>query len=355
MKLVLILLLILSLSANAGETDMSGSGSLPNDTQTCAQLHQGPVEPSFSFTHTAVERSALIFFYMNVCFFGTLLNSFVIFLVARFKTLRTIEFAFAIQIILVNLACSLILVPISLISLIRGQWFPGPTTCTIIGAIQLGFGTLRTLLMMTFVTDRFFNVFFTMRYPRYRKKFLGLALPLVYVVFLAVMIVPAVRDCESFSPTTWICRINPHCRPECQTIRNVISLAVIAPATLLPVFLYIALFCKARNTVPAAHEMANDAETKGRASRAFITIALMFFSLFLVNFPPEMLNVIANNLWPHLSPDNSQWYHVLDSITLNTIIVTYLTDPMFILRNKDVREALPQLTWLPSFLYCKYN
>lgn len=338
------------------DTSGSASGSTPNETQTCAALDQGAVELSFPLLVTIVERCILVLQYMSVSFFGTTLNSFVIYLVWRFKTLHTIEFAFATQIISINLFASVFLVPLRLSSVLANQWLLGEAMCTVIGAIQFGVTTLRTLLMMAFVTDRFFNVFLPLAYPRYRTKLLGTGLAILYAVTLVIMVVPGAIDCVSFSVTTWICRVNPRCKFECQIFRNVATLGVLAPTTILPVLLYIALFYKAkRTTVPAANEIANDAETKKRSLRAVTTFSLMFLTLFLVTFPPGLLNVITNNVQPDITPTNSLWFHILDAVTLNMLIFTFIMDPIFILRNRDVREALPQVTWLPPFWYCKYN
>ena len=136
------------------------------------------------------------------------------------------------------------------------------------------------------------------------------------------------------------------------------------PCNMLPIVLYLALFWKAkreaermRHTVATASSDTREqaAAERERVVRATITFFLMFSALFLVTFPPTMLLVVINRVAPLATPENTLWYYIMESLALNTFTLSTIADPIFILRNRDVKEALPKVTWLPPYLYCSCN
>ena len=84
----------------------------------------------------------------------------------------------------------------------------------------------------------------------------------------------------------------------------------------------------------------------------------MFVSLFVVSYVPCLFFMLTNwlpssylNVALPIPPQASFYLKVVAS---NIVFLANVADPLFILRNRDVRETLPQITWLPSFWYCVY-
>ena len=362
-ELVLILMLVI-ISVNADNMWSIDSGSAYSDilnktqatsnkTLTCAARNiQGPVELPFPPIVPLVIRCLLIFYYMVVTFCGILLNSFVVFLVWKFKTLRNLEFALACQIVVFNLIGSAFVAPLSLISAISNEWLLATPMCIITGSVYYAITSLRALFMLGFVTDRFFNVFMSLAYPKYRNKVLCVGFVGIYLLSSMFLVLPASLDCIAFSASAWICRVTSSCSIRCSIIRQVLGLGVLLPCTVVPLFLYGALFCKAKRIKRDINELPLSDQMERKRWRATVTFFLMFLALFAVRTPAGTLNgIIVNNIARALDAQNTLWFYVVDACTLNMFYLSYIMDPMFILRNSDVKEVIPSLTWLPSYWY----
>ena len=344
---------------------MNISGNTSNETLTCAARNiQGPVELSHPVLVSLTIRCLLILYYMYTGFFGVFLNIFVIYLVCKFKSLRTIEFVFATQIVAVGAVKSIFLSPLQMVSAMVNQWVFGAFTCAIVGDLMFNLNALRSSLMLAFVSDRFLNVFAPYTYPKYRVRVLIAKHVAVYTIATLSTFLYAVFDCELFSVSAWTCRFSGKCNSRCSGLGLIYFLTVYLPCNVLPIALYLVLFWKAKKEAetmrPIVATASSDLEEQAAAERervvrATITFFLMFSALFLVTFPPTMLLVVINRLDPLATPENTLWYYIMESLALNTFTLSTIADPIFILRNRDVKEALPKVTWLPPYLYCSYN
>ena len=329
---------------------MSGSGE-GNDTMSCAARNiQGPVELPLPFLLPLVTRCLLIIYYMLIGFLGTVLNGVVLFVVCKHKKLRTLSFAYVIQVVVINTIRSGILVPIAFVNAVYNQFLLGQHMCFITGNIHEVASLLRALLFLGLVTDRFCLVFFTYSYPKYRVKALWTVTVIVYLIVAVDLIFIGIFDCLAFSFTSWICRVATTCSTQCITVQMLVGLGIRFPCSLVPVVMYIALFYKgwkARKSMPvSASDLTGEAKREWRAT---ITFSLMFFSLFLCNVPSGMINGIINLV--SISRD-SVWFYIVDTLTLNLFYLANIADPFFILRNRDVREVMKEITWIPKILCC---
>ena len=344
---------------------MNISGNTSNETLTCAARNiQGPVELSHPVLVSLTIRCLLILYYMSTGFFGVFLNIFVIYLVCKFKSLRTTEFVFATQIVAVGAVRSIFLSPLQMVSAIVNQWLFGAYMCAIVGDIMFNLGTLRSGLMLTFVSDRFLNVFAPYTYPKYRVRVLVAKHVVIYTITALCTVLYAVFDCELFSVSAWTCRYSGMCNSQCSGLGMTYFLTVSLPCNMLPIVLYLVLFWKAKRQAetmrPIVGTVSSDqreqaAAERERVVRATITFFSMFSALFLVTFPATMVLVVINRVAPLATPENTLWYYIMESLALNTLALSSIADPIFILRNRDVKEALPKVTWLPPFLYCSCN
>ena len=330
------------------------SGIEGNDSISCAARNiQSPVELPLSFLLPLITRCLLVIFYMMVSFFGTVFNSVVLFVVCKHKKLRTLSFAYAIQIVISNIIGSVTTLPIALVSAIYNQFLFGEHMCLISGSLNYDFSVLRVVLFLGLVTDRFCSVFMTYSYPKYRVKVVCVTTAVIYLITFVASVLPAIFDCYTFSASSWICRIDATCSSQCQGIRLSLGFGIVLPSSVIPVVMYIALFYKgwkARKSLPvAASDLTGEYKKAKREWRATITFFLMFCSLFLVITPPGALNGITNGV--NISRD-SEWFYILDTITQNMFYLAYIFDPFFILRNREVREVVSEITWIPKILCC---
>ena len=346
------------MSANADifDTLSSGSGSISNQTLTCAARNiQGPVEfPFFPELLSLVVRCVLILYYMYVCFFGVALNIWTPYLVWKFKSLRNLSFYFAVQISILNIFSSLFIIFPSLVSVTANEWLLGEPMCILLGAVHTIAISLRAILMMILVLDRFCLVFMPYWYPRNRAKIMYTLLPIGYLIAALAPIPFGVLDCYAFSTASWNCQWTDSCSHECARARQIYGLSLLVPMNIIPVLLYAALHCKARRVrrqMQTAQDTApNDQESK-REWRATITFSLLFLDTILLSVIPGVISLIANEATDSF---DSIWFYLIDSITVNVFLLLRVLDAIFILRNRDIKDALAKLKWLSPFLHkCK--
>ena len=268
---------------------------------SCAARNiQGPVELLLPFLLPLVTRCLLIIYYMLIGFLGTVLNGVVLFVVCKHKKLRTLSFAYVIQVVVINTIRSGILVPIAFVNAVYNQFLLGQHMCFITGNIYEVASLLRAVLCLGLVTDRFCSVFFTHSYSKYRVKAICAVTVILYLVVAVCLIFIGIFDCYAFSFTSWICRVAASCSSQCGTVRTLIGFSVRFPCSLVTVVMFTVLLYKgwkARKSMPmAASDLTGEQKEAKREWRATITFFLMYFSLFLCNIPPGVLSAVINSV-----------------------------------------------------------
>lgn len=325
-----------------------------NDTLTCAARNiQGPVELPFTPLLPLIARCLLTIYFMMVAYFGTILNCFVFYLVCRYKQLRSKAFIFAIQIVAINIFGSVFLMPLAFSSVLANQWLLGEAMCIAVGALSIGSFILRAILFVGLVTDRFCCIKLPYSYPRHQHKVLCSISVVAYFSTAFILILLGVFDCFSFSITTWICRIMSDCNSKCTAFRQFIGIAIFIPFSIVPVVMYAILFSKGRQVRRSIQQLEASVSGNSEANtvkewRATITFFLMFLSTFIVIVPPGIINLAITLTGITSDSVHSVWFYVMDTITLNVFTLTYITDPIFILRDKDVREVISDMVWIPT-------
>ena len=326
-----------------------------NETQSliCAARNiQQDVSLPYSTTLTSILRSFEIIFNIHAIAFGALLNFMVLVLVKKFKSLQTFSFAIALQVIVIDLIIVSFHHPTSLVTALANKWVFGEYVCVIVGfAIILTF-IIRMVLMLTLVIDRFCNVFMPFYYPKRRKKIM-LSLTLAawsLTILMCIIMLPGLNDCYNFVPEGWGCYASPRCNGRCTIISNAIFSLIVLPSGIVPIFLYSALFWKAKkikkSTVSAANDLTDNGNTTRREWRATITFFLLFMAVFVVTVPPIFLYYILELIFP-----SSTWVNIIQRFSSNMIPSLVILDPLFIMRDRDMRIAMAQLKWVPS-LFC---
>lgn len=326
-----------------------------NETLTClARNIQGPVElPLFPPLLPLVSRCLLVIYYMLTAFYGTLFNGLVVYLVCKYKQLRTLDFVFALQIAVSNIIGTVILLSGQFSSVLLNQWRLGEPICAILGILNLFVPCSRTLLLLCFVINRSCNIFFAYSYPKYRTKVASGLMIAVYLISVVLSTIPVAIDCFSFSVTGWTCRLTSSCNSLCMAYQLFLGFTVYIPSSIASVIMYSALFrkgWKARKGLPvAANDLTGDRKMINKEWRATITFFLMFASIFIFVVPGILLLLATRTAGVLTNSEESLWFYILDGLTVNSFAIIHIADPCFILRNRDVREVFSKINWIPRF------
>ena len=314
------------------------------DNLTCVASNiQGPVELPYSLTFSVALRSIQAIFNSLLVFAGVLLNGMVIVLVAKYKKLQTHSIGIALQVVALDLLLSLFIL-LSVINSIANRWLFGEYMCAITGMFGLTIGLARTFLMFVFVIDRYLSVFWTYSYPKH-KVIVILCLSIVSWMFsllVSIPLLPGILDCYYFTQISWNCAFRAACHKSCSIYSNTFYAVVVIPLTIVPVFFYIKLYWRGRKVRKAMVAEGSATDLLQREWKATITFFLLFLSVFLVTLPSITLTVIISRVFP--LAERPPAAYVLSAVSGSVTSLLIVTDPIVIMRNKDVREILSKVT-----------
>lgn len=167
-----------------------------------------------------------------------------------------------------------------------------------------------------------------------------------FLVSAIITILAGIFDCYAFSD--WFCRVDSTCSADCAIIRQLVGTVIFIPVSIFPVIMYAVLFYKGRKARQSIRQTsASEAEKAKKEWRATITFFLMFLSLFLVSLPPGIVSLGATVAAVASNSTQSVWFFVLRVSTGNVFYLGHIADPIFIIRNKDVREVISEINWIP--------
>ena len=336
-------------SGESGSAVFTRDGNLTVTlAMSCASQNiQGPVLLPFSQTAAIVVRVIQALHSFLILIFGILLNSMVLFIVGRFKKLQTPSFSIGFQVVVLDLQLALIQIFI-LTSIIAGSWPFGEALCAVVGLIVQLTGLTRTFLMLVLVVDRFLSIFSPFLYPKYNSKIIVCLSLLSWIasILLSISPLPGLLDCYTFTPVGWICTISSSCNGKCIVFVNIYFGLIVAPLTILPLILYIILYCKAKkikNSSAAVSGNPSEGEAKRRERQITLTFFLLFITLFMVIMPTIGINVVARSLISQSAESTSALVHSLLVFSSSVVPLLVITDPIVIMRNRDVREVLSEI------------
>ena len=330
-----------------------------NETLTCAARNLNE-EITYSFTNSKsvimILRSIQIIYNLLLILFGLPLNSMVICLIWKFKKLQNLSFIIALQVMVVNLVnLTFRIVPV-LITTTTEKWLFGEHMCAILGCISLITIISRTMLMLVLVIDRFLTVSMPFSLPKHHHKIMWSVIVISWTisVLYSVAFVPGLLDCYTFVPSRWRCLVSPSCSYPCVIAINIAQYVIIVPCCVVPLLLYIVLFLKARrfqNVIPSVSNLTDNGDAPKREWRATITFFLMFITFFAVTIPSTTVYVLSSTLFT--VSDKPLWFIIVEVAVTYLFLLDLLVilDPIFIMRNRDVREMVLTLNWTPE--WCK--
>ena len=338
----------------SGQYNYSGSENFTN--LTCEELRQ------LGNPHLVAEAIAdplryLQLSYYMICYpIAFLLNSFVIFIIARFKKLHNTTFYLALQIIVANLANIIVYYPYSSANAIAGKNV-SLALCPALGFLTSFLLAARNLLMFVLVADRFCLIFLPFWYGRHRVR---VVVPLSiggWMLALTVTVIPLIglRKCYALTRVTWVCFVGRGCdMPQCNSY-SIFVTALNNGGTFIAFCLYLALYCKAKkikNRITAASmsdesEEAREAakEARKRDRRANTTFMILFSALIGVTLPPFISTTLTRSVGIFLTVQNRTptprpLLTFVSVLLTNLYLLIFITDPIVIMRNQDVRDVM---------------
>ena len=63
--------------------------------------------------------------------------------------------------------------------------------------------------------------------------------------------------------------------------------------------------------------------------------------------PPGLISAALYITSIATSTTESVWFYLVDFLLLNMFILTRVADPIFVIRNKDIRELISEIKWIP--------
>lgn len=328
----------------------SGLGNFTNDTLSCvAESLAVPVYP-YNHALSIATRVVQITFYVLLFIASTPLNSLMIYLIARFKSLQTMSFALVLQVVILNLIATLVFIPLTIITVAANEWLLGEIACVVSGTAYYTVGFIRTELMLCLVIDRFLLVFCPFCYPKYRRKTLIFFSIISHAVPIILAIIAGCLGCVSFSPGIGQCHFSSNCGEGCTQYRGSIALSTTLPSCIVSVFLYGGLFYKARNgkSTPTCMDIAGaDLDGHKREMRANITFFLMFLALSAVTAPHAISYLISSTVYYLTTPPLA--FQIVEGISGNIISLILVLDPIVLMRNAEVKDEIAKIKWLPNW------
>ena len=297
---------------------------------------------------SAVETAVRVLqtsFGFAVIFVGAFLNSLILFLVYKFKKLRTISFGIVCQIVVANWVVSVSFgIPI-MINYIAGGWILGVECCVYTGFLINTLGYIRTLLFFVFSLDRFFMVFAPFAYPKHSLKVVAFLLITVWLFCIIFNITLVGLDCFTYKRVLLYCIVDTSCHQTCRIFFYVFYSPTIVPSILLSVVFYVALFVKAKIIRKRDENIGLSKEILAKQEwRAIKTFTILFYCFVLATLLPLFLLYLAEMFSPPVQS-------AIKLFASDAPAAYVMTDSVLIMRNSDVKEALKSL-WESCGMYC---
>ena len=331
--------------------DMEGSGSaFDKDVNvsitidyngTCAsvflQLEGGLSAYSQAFSITV--RVIQCIFYTLVIILGISLNLFVLITVTAHKKLRTVSFMVALEIVAISLVETILLI-ISLTNVIANRWVFGHDGCVAVGMLMFDTTTTRSLLLNVLVIDRFISIFCPFSYEKVKVK-INLSLSVitwVSVIVISIILLPPIMDCYTFSPSNWLCHYSAACSQHCAYFSYAFNVTVVAPATIVPIALYLALYRKARRLRKKMREMTGEIAQTSSDWKATITFFLLFITVFALTVPTISFSSAVGVYYSNKEIPLA--IYALNVVSAHVLSLLVIIDPVVIMRNADLKEIV---------------
>lgn len=324
-----------------------------NISEEQASITDVDIEPGYCTVDDWV--TALHAVILALLVFGTLVgNSFVLFLVAKYKSLRYRSIIVSLSVVVADLFLGIFYISPALISASAQEWvLGGERGCIVLGFLAFYFLYVRWMAMGLIALDRFCYILFPLSYRRWSKPFL---LILTFLVWAGPfgMHLPSLLGYARYSFRAGY----SHCTLDCGPTVNRLCFPIFMSqfslqlmiGVLLPAVLYSIMFCAGR--AKRQHiRMGTQKDESGKYIRvvmpskwsrrdinALITFLLIFLTLVGTNVPLYGLSVIRRP-FPALYRNVPLWGQW---ILVDLFYSSSVLDALIVTRNRDFILAIKQ-------------
>ncbi len=316
----------------------SGSGQeVLNTSLTCAAAGLGNITGSpLPDPVDIIVRGFLAVYSVILSILGLLLNGLIVYMVCKFKKLRTASFAIAAQVATANLVLALFRGFLIFVNQIAGRWVFGLHLCLITGFIVISISIVRAHLVFAFFVHRFVSVFWPFFYLKHTHRVVITLSALAWSVSMIFHLVGTLpfMDCFTYSEPVRFCRVSPSCHKNCKFYYYFGVATIYIPPVLLPTVLLTLLYLKGRKIHRAENYLAKSVGMIicDQEQRAMKTFLLLLTSVFVVTIVPISLYNVAEYTGKIARS-------LLYKLVIVMVVSTVVTDAIIITKNADVKEC----------------
>ena len=310
-----------------------------------------PLSPTTANTIRFIQSA----YYIASFVLGMSLNTFLISLMVCNKRLKTITYFHASQIIVLDIANAIAILPTSAVNALVGSFvFTG--LCPLLGLLLVFLSICRTSLMAMLVVDRFCTVFMPFRYGKRRTIVVTATSVASWIIAMVVSLapLPGLLDCYEFQRLVWLCTPGEGCNytNACTAFRSFLTTSLLL-GSVVAFLLYSALLIKAkqiRHKIEASEStMTNQSQDERdevkqrglrerRANTTFFFLSLALVGVILVPFIFTTIGNLA--LTSFSSKPSTPAYIIISIIARSVFALLVIFDPIVIMRNPEVREVI---------------
>jgi hypothetical protein len=300
-----------------------------NTIISCAASNIGPIELPYPATLTIMRIIQSTYYYM-LTLAALILNTMVIWLVAKFKKLRKTSLSILLQVVVLDLVLSLLLLS-GLVTSITQHWLFGEYGCALSGFLTSFISLARTLLLGVFAINRFIGH----AWPTlYRKKKMTVTLILcgaswVLPSLFSLVMLPGLLDCYRFIPSAKVCLLSSACNDSCSSLVKIYGI-IFLPVVIIPAILLAILHCKARK-----NKNSNGGLHKWNVTSSFLTLYMMLAALVLVTTAIGVLVLVTTS-----TDEPSAGSYVTLVVNSLSVLLFIVADPILFMLDKDTKRVV---------------
>lgn len=316
----------------------NSSASNSSSLQLCAaEALDGPHTVPVPGKVLLALRIAQLVYNLVILILSLALNTVIVWIPIKDKSLQTMDMAIAVQVALLNLLLTVLEIPSSIVNASTGDWVLGIVPCITLGSLITVVFSIRRLMMLTLSADRFLLVFCTFSYPKHHLK-VTLSCSIAAWTFATLSLVPGLpglMDCYTVRPSRTACFYDGLCSTPCSRFGYVLFLTTILPSYIIPSLLFGALYLKGRKSLATTGQTD---EGKERIKKSTITFFWLFVAYSLVTIPGSgvyMITLVLSRVHEY-----STEYEVIQLVSSQVKTVLVVLDAIVIMRNRDIKEAV---------------
>ena len=273
---------------------------------------------------------------------GMVINIFVMIVILANKQLHTRPFMLCLQVIVVNIFFILLLYIPKVLTYFVQAWLFGSTFCIVTGISAVFVLFWRYPVMFLMILDRLLTVAFPFCYNKYANKIMIVFSVLLFFSSLLVTLAPLVGiGCYNFNQYALLCLLSfqcPNYTITCYLYYVATSVLIFIVGAIVPIFMYAAMYIKARNLQKGlmSQSISNSSQFRKSEWRARKTLLLLFICLVCLTLPTWLFYLVTEAF--QISPTAALF--IVGRIATGIYYCVPIADATVMLRNKDIKSAI---------------